>query len=60
MAKIDNSPAKLQALYEELIALNKVRGKLKPKENDKNEKRISQLNVDVRNIEHFMATKGKG
>lgn len=46
----------LQALYEELISLNKVRNQGKPKDIEKREKRIAQLNVEVRDIEHTLAT----
>lgn len=46
------------ALYEELFAVNKIRGKGKVKENEKNEKLAAQLNQDIRNLEHIMATKG--
>lgn len=51
------TPVQLSALYEELIALNKIRGKGKPKENEKNEKRAAQLNIEIRDIEHILATK---
>ena len=47
----------LQALYEELISLNKVRSQGKPKDIEKREKRIAQLNVETRDIEHALATK---
>ena len=47
----------LQALYEELISLNKIRSQGKPKEIEKREKRIAQLNIETRDIEHILATK---
>lgn len=55
--KVVNPNDQLDSLYKELIELNLVRDKVKPKESTKTEKRIKELNLEIRDIEHTMATK---